>query len=369
MSSPHLRCLCLLLGSLLVLGVAPQALSQSGGTYDLSWNTIDGGGISSATGGAYSLGGTIGQPDAGASSGGAYVLTGGFWGIASSIPLATPSPTPTATSTPTPTPASQLLNLSTRKQVGSGANVLIGGFIVIGTDDKKVLVRGLGPSLPVNGALVDPTLELHQADTALLAADNNWRDTQEPEINATGIPPSNEAEAAIVFSLPAKPAGNGGAGYTAILAGSGGNTGIGLLEIYDLATATNSRLANISTRGFVGTSDDVLIGGFIPGPSDRAPINVLVRGLGPSLGGQGVNGALQDPLLELHDGEGNTLAINDSWKSDQQGAIEATGIPPTDDSESAIVMTLAPSNSGYTAVVRGANSSTGVALVEVYGLQ
>lgn len=287
------------------------------------------------------------------------------------LPTATPTPTPTATPTPTPTPpvASQLLNLSTRKQVGNGANVLIGGFIVTGSDDKRVLVRGLGPSLPVNGAVADPTLELHQADTTLLAANNNWRDTQEPEINATGIPPRNELEAAIVFSLAAKPAGNGGAGYTAILAGSGGDTGIGLLEIYDLTTGANSRLANISTRGFVGTGDDLLIGGFIPGPSDRAPINVLVRGLGPSLSGQGVSGALQDPLLELHDGNGVTIALNDSWKRDQQAAIEATGIPPTDERECAIVMTLAPSNSGYTAVVRGANNTTGVALVEVYGLQ
>lgn len=303
----------------------------------------------------------------------------GAFEFGSSAPTPTPGPsataTPTATPGPSPSPtatpplASQLLNLSTRKQVGSGENVLIGGFIVIGSDDKKVIVRGLGPSLPVSGALADPTLEIHKSDTTLLAANSNWKDTQEGEINATGIPPRTDAESAIVFSLPAEPAASGGAGYTAILAGSGGGTGIGLLEIYDLVTAVNSKLANISTRGFVGTGDDVLIGGFIPGSSDRTAINVLLRGPGPSLSAQGVSGALLDPLLEWHDGNGTTLATNDRWKSDQQSAIEATGIPPNDEREAAIVTTLAPSNSGYTAVVRGADNSTGVALVEVYSLQ
>ena len=234
--------------------------------------------------------------------------------------------------------------------------------------DKQVLVRGLGPSLPVSGALEDPTLEIHTADTTLLAANNDWKETQEAEINATGIPPSNDLESAIVISLPAKPAADGGAGYTAILAGSGGGTGIGLLEIYDLATAVDSKLANISTRGFVGTADDLLIGGFIPGPADRAPIKVLVRALGPSLSAQGVSGALQDPVLELHDANG-TLIVNDNWRdASNADEIQAT-LPPPDEHESAIITTLVPSNSGYTAVVRGANDTTGVALVEVYALQ
>ena len=148
----------------------------------------------------------------------------------------------------------------------------------------------------------------------------------------------------------------------------GGTTGIGLLEIYDLNTAANSKLANISTRGFVGTGDDLLIGGFIPGPSGRAPIKVLVRALGPSLTAQGVSGALQDPLLELHDANG-TLLTNNNWKEASNAAeIQAT-LPPPDDHESAIITTLMPSNAGYTAVVRGVNASTGVALVEVYALQ
>src|SRR4051812_29682359 len=200
--------------------------------------------------------------------------------------------------------SSQLLNLSTRKQVGTGANVLIGGFIVVGSENKKVLLRGLGPSLPVSGPLADPTLELHAGDTTLLGSNDNWRQATNANEIAAVLPPSNDLESAILTSLAAKPASAGGAGYTGVLAGKGGATGIGLLEIYDLDTAANSKLANISTRGFVGTGDDLLIGGFIPGPADRLPLKVLVRALGPSLTAQGVDGALSDPLLELHDANG-----------------------------------------------------------------
>jgi hypothetical protein len=280
-------------------------------------------------------------------------------------PAATPTPTPTATATPTP--VSQLQNLSTRKQVGTGDDVLIGGFIVVGTDDKKVMLRGLGPSLPVSGALSDPVVELHRADASSLGVNDNWQDTQPAEITATGIPPSNQLESAIVVALPAKAAAQGGAGYTGVLAGKDSGTGIGLLEIYDLDIAANSKLANISTRGFVGSGDDLLIGGFIPGPHDRSALKVLIRALGPSLAAQGVSGVLQDPLLELHDANG-TLLVNDNWTDANNAAeIQAT-LPPPDNRESAIITTLLPTNSGYTAVVRGVNGSTGVALVEVYAL-
>jgi T5SS/PEP-CTERM-associated repeat protein/autotransporter-associated beta strand protein len=292
--------------------------------------------------------------------------------------LAGPTPTPS----PTPTPPSQLLNLSTRKQVGAGDNVLIGGFIIAGTDAKKVIVRGLGPSLSnfgVTGVLADPTLELHKGSTTV-AANDNWKtkpdgSSQQAAIEATGIPPTNNLESAIVATLAAKPLANGGAGYTAILAGNGGGTGIGVLEIYDLAQAANSKLANISTRGFVGTGNDVLIGGFIPGPAGHSSIKVLVRALGPSLASAGVADPLLDPVVELHDGNGAVLRTNDNWKIDdqtgqsQQAEITATGAPPTDNRESALVATLPPSNSGYTAIVRGAKSTTGVAVVEVYDLQ
>jgi hypothetical protein len=256
----------------------------------------------------------------------------------------------------------QLLNISTRMRVLTGDNVLIGGFIITGTDDKHVIVRGIGPSLTsqgVPGALQDPTLELHDSTGALLAFNDNWKDTQQVDIEATGIPPTNDLESAIVATLPAN-----GSGYTAILRGKNDTTGVGLVEAYDLNRMVNSKLANISTRGFVDTGDNVMIGGFIAG---NGLTKVIVRAIGPSLTSQGVPGALQDPTLELHDGSGATIASNDNWKDTQQAAIEATTIPPTDDRESAIVTTLAPGP--YTAIVRGKNNTTGVALVEVYNIQ
>src|SRR6266404_3625745 len=226
------------------------------------------------------------------------------------------------------------------------------------------------PSLPVNGSLADPTLELHQANTTL-ATNDNWRindqtgQSQEAEIQATTIPPKNDLESAIVATL------NPGS-YTAVLAGKNGGTGIGLVEVYDLAQGANSKLANISSRGFVDTGDNVMIGGLIAGGPSGGSTRVLVRALGPSLTNSGVAGALGDPMLELHDGNGTTIASNDNWKfrpdgSSQQTEIEGTGIPPSNDLESALVRLLSPGN--YTAIVRGVNGTTGVGLVEAYNLQ
>jgi hypothetical protein len=262
----------------------------------------------------------------------------------------------------------QLLNISTRMRVLTGDNVLIGGFIITGTDAKKVIVRGIGPSLTnqgVTGVLQDPTLELHDSTGATINFNDNWKDSQQSEIEATGIPPTNDLESAIVATLPAN-----NAGYTAILRGKNDTTGIGLVEAYDLDQAANSKLANISTRGFVDTGDNVMIGGFIAG---NGVTNVIVRAIGPSLTGAGVSGALQDPTLELHDSSGATIATNDNWKvrdsdgSSQQAEIEATTIPPSNDLESALLATLTPGP--YTAIVRGKNNTTGVGLVEVYNLQ
>lgn len=279
----------------------------------------------------------------------------------SASPSATATATPNPTATPATTPAASLLNISTRMEVLTGSNVLIGGFIVTGSDQKKVLIRGLGPSLPVSNDLADPTLELHDGSGATLFANDNWKETQQGDIEGTKIPPPNDLESAIVATLPAD-----NSAYTAILAGNSG-TGVGLVEVYDIAADANSQLANISTRGFVDTGDNVMIGGFILGPDGSGSATVLVRAIGPSLAGAGVSGVLGDPMLELHDGSGAMVANNDNWKDSQQADIEATTIPPTNDLESAIVQTLTPGN--YTAVVRGNNSTTGVALVEVYNLQ
>ena len=251
-------------------------------------------------------------------------------------------------------PLVRLGNISTRLRVGSGDNAMIGGFIITGTERKTVIVRGIGPSLPVPGALVDPVIEVHGSSGELLATNDNWRDGFYATQVANTLPPANDLESALWGIL------DPGA-YTVVVRGNNDATGIGLFEVYDLDQTVDSKLANISTRGLVQTGDNVMIGGLIVLGQD--PLRVIVRAIGPSLP---VPGALGDPTLELHDGNGALVAANDNWRSDQEAEIIATTIPPSNDLESAIVRNLAPGN--YTAIVRGVNGTTGVALVEAYGL-
>jgi N-acetylneuraminic acid mutarotase len=276
-------------------------------------------------------------------------------------PTVTPTPTSSPTATPTPTPSASpaiLGNISTRLRVETGENVLIGGFIVTGTQPKKIIMRAIGPSLSsfFPDALADPVLESRDSSGALIRSSDNWRSDQEAEIIATGLPPSNDLESAIVATLPAN-----NSAYTAIVRGANSGTGIGVVEAYDLDRTVNSKLANISTRGFVQTGDNVLIGGLIV--VGQNPLRIIVRAIGPSLS---ITGKLADPTLELRDGNGALIRSNDNWRSDQEAEIIATGIPPTNDLESAIVKNLAPGN--YTAIVRSANGTPGIALVEVYAL-
>jgi uncharacterized repeat protein (TIGR03803 family) len=262
-------------------------------------------------------------------------------------------------------PPRNLLNISTRSQVLTGNQVLIGGFIIEGTDPKRVIIRGIGPSLNGVGAtLQDPMLELHQGSVTI-ATNDDWKENQ-AEVEATALAPTNDRESAIVATL------SPGA-YTAVLSGKNNGTGVGVVELYDLNQAANSKLANISTRGFVDTDNNAMIGGLIvSGGGGGGSARVIVRAIGPSLGASGLQGALQDPNLELHDTSGTTIASNDNWKtrpdgSSQQGEIEATDIPPINDLESAVLQTLAPGS--YTAVVRGTSNTSGIALVEAYTLQ
>ena len=257
----------------------------------------------------------------------------------------------------------KLLNISTRERVLTGENVLIGGFILAGTEPKRVLIRAIGPSLQASGVLdplLDPTLELHNS-ASLIAQNDNWKDTQREEIEATGIPPKDDRESAIVATLPA----NGG-GYTAIVRGKDNTTGVALVEIYDLASGVASRLANISSRGFVSTGEDVMIGGFFVGGGE-VDTRVVVRALGPSLANSGVSNELADPTLELVDRNGNEIRANDDWRDTQRAELEAVGLQPTDDRESAIVIDLPAEE--YTAIVRGKNGTTGVGLIEIYNVQ
>jgi hypothetical protein len=247
-------------------------------------------------------------------------------------------------------------------QVGTDAHVMIGGFIVQNAS-KPVLVRALGPSLTANGvagALADPVLELHDGSGNTIATNNNWKDdaAQAQQISATGIAPTNDKESAIYRTLAA---GN----YTAVVSGNNGVTGIGLVEVYDLAQ-TSGKVANISTRAVVGTAEDVLIGGFIvTGPQS---VRTMVRAIGPSLRSS-IPDALSDPMLELHDANGGLLASNDDWQNTDGSsaiAVEGSGIAPRDSKESAVIAEVQPGN--FTAVVRGKNNATGVGLVEVYDI-
>jgi hypothetical protein len=272
----------------------------------------------------------------------------------------------------------QLGNLSTRLSVGTDDNVLIGGFAVRGTQPKKVIVRASGPSLTqynVPNVLPDPMLELHDNSGVLIATNDNWQTTQiggiitsdqVSDIQNSGFAPSQPAESAIIATLPS---GN----YTAIVRGVNRTTGNGRVEVFDLDRTVDSKLTNVSTRGFVQTGDNVMIGGMaIQGTN---AMKVIVRGIGSSLTQHGVSNALADPTLELHDASGTLIATNDNWQttqiggiitSDQVTEIQNSGFAPSDPNEAAIIATLPPGN--YTGIVRGKNNTSGVGLVEAFQL-
>ena len=277
-----------------------------------------------------------------------------------------------------PITGSQLSNISTRAFVQTGDNVMIGGFIVQGTQSKEVIIRAIGPELIPFGIpdpLADPTLELHDNTGALIASNDNWVRTiiggiitsdQVGAIRASGYAPTDVRESAMIVNLPP---GN----YTAIVRGVDNTTGVGLVDVYDLSGTTNPILGNISTRAFVQTGDNVMIGGFII--QGLIPKKVIIRAIGPELTQYGVPDALADPTLELHDSTGALIASNDNWPTTIIGGIITenqvreildSGLAPGQRFESAIVATLPPGK--YTAIVRGKNNTTGVALVEVYDL-
>jgi hypothetical protein len=249
-----------------------------------------------------------------------------------------------------------LLNVSTRLMSQTGDNVLIGGFIISGTESKQIALRGVGPSLPLDGKLADPILDLYDGAGKLVASNDNWN-SDRAAVLVTGLGPVDEYEAAMVITLAPD-------NYTAIVSGADGSSGVALVEAYDLTPDTDSALANLSTRGNVGTGANVMIGGFII--SEDEPTKVLIRAIGPSLAKAGVTDALEDPTLELHGADGDLISSNNDWRSTQEADIVATSIPPTDDRESAIVATL--QSGAYTAIVRGQAATSGVALVEVYNL-
>jgi hypothetical protein len=256
--------------------------------------------------------------------------------------------------------AVELANISTRGDVGAGDNILIGGVILSsGTAERTFLIRALGPSLNITGSLADPQIDVRTSDGTLVGHNNNWRDSQQQQIIATGLAPANNQEAALVLPLS-------GNSYTMQVSGVAGGTGVATVEVYALGSPRGNpkEFRNISTRGNVGTGNNVLIGGTIVNGS--AAHKLIIRAIGPDLAGLGVPGSLQDPILELRDAAGTLLASNDDWRSDQEQEIIATGLAPQDNRDSVVLTTLFPTS--YTAIVRGKNGTSGVALVEIYGL-
>jgi cyclophilin family peptidyl-prolyl cis-trans isomerase len=257
----------------------------------------------------------------------------------------------------------RLVQLSTRMQVGTGDNVLIGGFIMRGPAPKRLMLRGIGPSTGLSGALADPVLELHDSTGALIASNDNWGDaTNQQEMIDAGLAPTSPNESALLATLPSDP---NNAFYTAIVRGANNTTGIGLVEVYDLDSGPGSTLLNISTRGQVDVDPNALIGGFFLGGTESK--RVLVRAIGPSLAGSNVPNPLLDPILELRDGNGTLLDSNDDWgSSPNEAEIQASGAAPTNPKESAVLRVL-PAGP-FTAIMRGVNNTTGVGSVEIYQL-
>lgn len=241
---------------------------------------------------------------------------------------------------------------------------MIGGFIITGNVPKKVAIRGMGPALASFGItdfLADPVIELRSSSGSVLQSNDNWKDSQQAEIQALGLAPNDNREAVIVATLTP-------GSYTALLTGKGGTTGVGLVEIYDVNPGVDSELGNLSTRGFVQGANSVLIAGFILG-NTTGNDRIAIRGLGPSLSQFGLNPVLADPTLELHDSNGATLITNDDWESDAVSAANLIlfNLAPTNAKEAAIFTSLPPGT--FTAILAGKNGGTGIGIVEVYNLK
>jgi PKD repeat protein len=305
-------------------------------------------------------------PTASATASPAATATATATATASPVATATATATATPTASPTGTPPDiKLVNISGRVLTQSGDKVGIGGFILSGTTSKRIMARAIGPSMkvngpPVQGRLTDPVLELHDAKGSPALFNDNWRSTQESEITQSGLAPSDDKESAIIKRL------DPGA-YTAIIKNADGSPGIGLIELYDLSSDEPGELGNLSVRAQVQTGDNVLIDGLII--QGVTPKRVLFRALGPSVktNGQTVPGALSDPTMEVYDSNGNLLRGNDNWKdAPNMSEIQGTGLAPSDDKESAVLLLLPPGS--YTSVVKGAGGTTGISLSEVYKL-
>lgn len=267
-----------------------------------------------------------------------------------------------------PLAPAQAVNISTRAPVAPGDRAVIGGFIVTGNGHQPVVLRGMGPSLagagvPSNQVLLDPVLTLHRSDGSVMTQNDNWKDdpAQRAMIEGTIYQPTDDRESVIAITLPPGL-------YTTILTGKGQTSGIGLVEVYDSSRVADAQLANISTRGHVGSENDVMIGGFSLG-GDPGSVRVALRGLGPSLVNSGLNNVLPDPVLELHNADGTVMVSNDDWQSDpiSAGELASRGLALPHPKESGLFVSLPPGQ--FTAIVTGRNGGAGIGLVEIYNVQ
>lgn len=268
-----------------------------------------------------------------------------------------------------PLAPARALNMSTRAQVQAGGRILIGGFIITGNQTKYVVIRALGPSLahngvPTNAVLLDPVLQVNRADGSVVATNDDWQDdpANRAMFQGTIYQPKDDREAVILATLPA-------GAYTAFLKGKNQTQGIGLIEVYDANNRTEGlELVNLSTRGYVGQENDVMIGGFILG-NEAGSVRIAIRGLGPSLASAGLKNVLPDPALELHNASGTSIALNDNWQSDQVAAAQLTahGLALPNEKEAGLFVTLPPGS--YTAILNGKFVGTGIGLVEIYNLK
>ena len=257
----------------------------------------------------------------------------------------------------------QSLNLSTRGLVSPDQGALIGGFIVTGSEAKTVVLRAIGPSLGeagLEGTLADPVIDLFDSAGHVIASNDNWEgDPNAGQISADGLAPSDPAEAALRVTLEP-------GSYTLVITGKDMTSRIALVEVYDLSPTADSKLANLSTRGNVGTGSDFLIAGFIVGSVDSS--TVVVRASGPSLSAAGISDPLADPSVTIYDEDGSMLATNDNWQDDPSAIdLELNQIAPADDMEAATILHLPVG--AYTAVTSGADGGVGVGLIEVYNLE
>jgi hypothetical protein len=336
-----------------VVAFAFNSVAQTGVCLDLSNYVIAGGGGTSLGAADVKLDATIGEAAAGPTlSDGPFSMQLGFW------PALGPG---------------LVGNVSTRLPVGTGDNVLIEGFIVLGPagSAKKIMVRAIGPSLTpfgITDALANPTLEIKDASNATVARNNDWKTTQTgglitgnqfAEINGSGLAPGNDLESAIIANLAP-------GSYTAVVAGVNNTIGTGVVDAYDMSATSPARLANVATRGLIQPGDKLMIAGFI---IQNGPVRAVVRAIGPSLIAFGIANALPDTTLQLRNQDGVIARENDNWKTNaaQKQELESVGLQPTHDLEAALVATLPPGQ--YTAQVRGKDQASGIGVVQIYFLQ